>query len=107
VGTCTLCSGPLEIEPTNHSSPERRATRTSDAVKLHLPVTVLGRYHRPDPTSKCPPHPRDECKPYTWLVVWLPNENVVLLPPRWIDYQRQTVRFDSETPKPLTPGQVG
>ena len=36
----------------------------------------------------------------------MPNENLVLLPPGWVDYETQTVRFDSETPKPLTPGQV-
>jgi hypothetical protein len=47
-------------------------------VEAGTPVTVLGRYHGPDPN--CPPRPRP-CKPYTWVVVQLPNENVVLLPP--------------------------
>jgi hypothetical protein len=36
----------------------------------------------------------------------LPNEDVVLLPPPWVNHRTQTVRFDSETSKPLTPGQV-
>jgi hypothetical protein len=75
-------------------------------VEAGTPVTVLGRYHGPDPNAKCPPFPQDECKPYTWAVVRLPNENVVLLPPGWVNYQTRTVRFDSETPKPLTAGQV-
>jgi hypothetical protein len=75
-------------------------------VEAGTQLTVLGRYHEPDPNSKCPPLPRDECKPHTWAVVRLPNKNVVLLPPDWVDYQTQTVRFDSETSKPLTPGQV-
>jgi hypothetical protein len=75
-------------------------------VEAGTPLTVLGRYHGPDPNANCPPLPRDECKPYTWVVVRLPNEDVVLLPPPWVNHRMQTVRFDSETSKPLTPGQV-
>ena len=72
-------------------------------VEAGTPVTVLGRYHGPDPN--CPPRPRP-CKPYTWVVVQLPNENVVLLPPPWVNYQMQRARLTSETSAPLTPGQV-
>jgi hypothetical protein len=73
------------------------------SVEAGTPLTVLGRYHGPDPN--CPP-PERPCKPYTWAVVQLPNQNVVLLPPSLVNYQTQTARSDTETSKPLTPEQV-
>ena len=67
-------------------------------VEAGTHVTVLGRYHAPDPN--CPP-PTRPCEPYTWVVVQLPNENVVLLPPSFVNFQTQTARFTSETSAPL------
>jgi hypothetical protein len=73
------------------------------------PVTVLGVYHGPANVS-CPPAPPADCKPYKWAVVRLPNEKVVLLPYRDVNYQTQTVslgKFKSVgIGDPLTPEEV-
>ena len=89
---------PNHIHGTSAGQPQHQY-----GVEAGTPVTVLGRYHGPDPN--CPPTTRP-CKPYTSAVVRLPNENVVLLPPSFVNYQTQTARFDAETSAPLTPGQV-
>lgn len=80
--------------------------RPAHVVKAGTPVTVLGRYHGPDPNC-----PRTQtCKPYTSVVVQLPNEDVVLLPDTSVNYQTQKVSLGKftamEIGEPLTPGQV-
>jgi hypothetical protein len=80
-----------------------------ESVSDGTPVTVLGVYHGPANVS-CPPAPPADCKPYKWAVVRLPNEKVVLLPYRDVNYQTQTVslgKFTSvEVGDPLTPAEV-
>src|SRR5829696_8391422 len=79
------------------------------SVKAGTPVTVLGVYHGPANVS-CPPAPPADCKPYKWAVVRLPNEKVVLLPYRDVNYQTQTVSLGKftavEIGDPLTPAEV-
>jgi len=80
-----------------------------EGVSDGTPVTVLGVYHGPA-RRDCPPLPRVECKPYTWAVVQLPNEDVVLLPYRDVDFQTQKVSLGKftavEIGDPLTPAEV-